>query len=342
MKALLELTLMRVILLLRQPEIVFWAFVFPVMLSVVLGLAFQEGGDWKSRVAVVDSPHASEMLDALEGVDGVEVVSAADDEEASRLLRSGTVDVVLVSEGGITLRFDELRPEAAVAKLRVENALQVVAGREDPIAIDSEATVTTGSRYIDWFVPGLLALSIMSTSVWAVGFSFVDARQKKLIKRFLVTPMSRASFLLSHVLARLALLVFEVSVLLVFAHWALDVPVAGSAIDVFLACAVGALVFAGVGVLLGSRSRTLEGAAGLINLTMMPMGLASGVFFSYERFSEGLQPLIRALPLAPFIDTVRGVMLDGRPLGDFAGAIALQLVWGVVTFLAGLALFRWK
>jgi ABC-type multidrug transport system permease subunit len=343
---------MRLLLLLRQPEIVFWAFVFPIMLSMVLGLAFSAREVQVSRVVVVEGPGSRELLRTLKETERIDVDLLSDEAEIERRLRSGATDVVVAprTEPGTepatgsepVLRFDDTRPEAELARLRVLDALQRAAGREDPLALEQIAEAETGNRYLDWFVPGLLGLSVMSTSIWAVGFAFVEARQRKLIKRFLVTPMHRATYLLAHVLARLVLVLFEVALLLIFARFVLHVPFRGSLAAFLFLCLFGATIFAGLGVLLGSRVRTVEAAAGLINLSMMPMGLASGVFFSYERFNELVHPLIRALPLTALNDSLRAVMLDGRGLSDVIPELLVQLVWGAAAFALGLRIFRWK
>ena len=346
MKALLELTRMRLLLLVRQPEIVFWAFVFPVLLSMVLGLAFRSREGAPSRVGLLEAPATRDAREALAADGALLLLSATEEGELLRRLQAGALDAAVLPDGGeaggLVVRHDPGREASELARLRVADALQRAAGRADPIVVPARQLEGRGARYVDWFVPGLLALSVMSTSVWAVGFAFVEARQKRQLERFLVTPLRRSSFLASFVLARCVLLAFEVGLLLLFARLVLGVPFRGS-YAAFLALALlGGLVFAGIGVLLGSRSRTPESAAGLINLTMMPMGLCSGVFFSVERFSERLQPLIELLPLTAFVDALRAVLLEGAALATLGPEILIQLVWGALAFWLGLALFRWK
>jgi len=340
-RVVLELTRARLLQMVREPEVLFWVFAFPIMLTMVLGLAFRGGGPSDSKIAVVAGPGAEETLAALVRDEQIEA-QVLEREEAQRRLRTGAVDLVVETASGTVLRFDEARDEAVTARLRAEAALQAAAGRTDPLALGHERLTERGSRYIDWLVPGLLGLNLMSTGIWGVGFALADSRQKKLIKRFLVTPMARSSFLLSFVLARLVLLVAEVVVLILFACLVLGVPFRGPLGSFAALCLFGGLAFSGLGVLIGSRARTSEGASGLINLSMMPMGLASGVFFSYERFSEGLQPWIRALPLTALNDALRGVMLEGRSLAAFLPELGVMAAWGLGAFWLGLAIFRWK
>jgi len=105
---------------------------------------------------------------------------------------------------------------------------------------------------------------------------------------------------------------------------------------------VGAMSFAGLGLLTASRARTIEGVSGIMNFVMLPMWIFSGVFFSYARFPDPLQPFIQALPLTPLLDALRSVMTDGAPLSANLGRLALAAAWGVVSFGAALKIFRWN
>lgn len=339
-REIVELTRARFLLMLREPEVLFWVFVFPIMLTVITGLAFRGGGATTSRIAVVDGPGASELCAELER-DGVEVETFDDADRAAAALRSGAVDA-LVDRERRRVELDPARDAAVAARLRAEGALQRLAGRTDPIAIDTVEVRERGSRYVDWLVPGLLGLNLMSTTIWAVGFALVEARQRRLLKRFLVTPMARSSFLASYVLARMIVLVAEVAVLLAVACWIFGVPMRGSLASVALLSVVGALAFSGLAILIGSRARSPEAASGLIYLTMMPMGLSSGVFFSYERFAPALRPVIEALPLTALNDALRATMLEGASLASFGAELAILAAWGVASFLIGLFLFRWQ
>jgi ABC-type multidrug transport system permease subunit len=105
---------------------------------------------------------------------------------------------------------------------------------------------------------------------------------------------------------------------------------------------VGAMTFAGLGLLVASRARTVEGVSGLMNFVMLPMWILSGIFFSTSRFPEAMQPVVQALPLTALNDAFRAVMLDGAGLVGILGEVALTAAWGVAAFLAALALFRWR
>jgi ABC-2 type transport system permease protein len=237
--------------------------------------------------------------------------------------------------------FDETRPESRAARAVVDDALQHAEGRVDPTPVRDQLVTEPGSRYIDFLIPGLLGFNLMSSGLWGVGFVIVDMRVRKLIKRMMATPMSRAHFLLSFVLVRGAFLLGELPVLLCFACWVFHVPIRGSIPLVVGLSVLGSLMFAGLGLLLGSRAQNTHTVAGLVNLLTLPMMVTSGVFFSAGRFPDALQPVIRLLPLTAVIDAIRAVMLDGAGLAAVTTQIAIIAAWGLISFLVALRLFRW-
>jgi ABC-2 type transport system permease protein len=326
----------------REPEVVFWGFVFPILLAVALGLAFRNRPPDRLSVMVVDGERSAEAVHALSDSPLLRARTGTE-EEAAQALRLGKVEVVVVpSASGYEYRLDPSRPEALVARARVDDGLQRAAGRKDAVAT-REATVTEpGGRYIDFLVPGIIGMNLMSAGMWGMGFVLVDMRIKKLLKRLLATPLRRADFLLAQMTTRTFLTFVEVSLVLLFARLAFHVPVRGSVGAVLFVGLVGALVFSGLGLLVGSRATRIEAVTGLMNLVMVPMFIASGIFFSSDRFPDALQPLVRALPLTALNDALRAVILEGATLASQGPRLLLLAAWGVVSFLAGLRLFRWS
>ncbi len=199
------------------------------------------------------------------------------------------------------------------------------------------ASSEPGARYIDFLIPGLLGMNLMNSGMWGIGFALVDMRQRKLLKRFVATPMRRTDFLLALASSRLMLMLIEVGLLLGFGILFFHMRVEGSWLAIVLLGALGAISFGGIGLLTASRAQKIESVSGLINLVMMPMWIFSGVFFSYERFPAVLQPLIRALPLTALNDALRAIILQGAPLAAQAGHLAVLVAWMAISFLLALA-----
>ena len=338
---LVELTLARFREFLREPEAVFWVFAFPVIMTCALGIAFRSRGEEPVIVGVVEQAGADELGAALERAGGFTVRRIAPD-EVDRAVRDGRAPVVVVPGPTPEYRFDRARAESQVARLAVDAALQRAAGRADAFAPLERPVETVGSRYIDWLVPGLLGMNIMGTGLWGVGFSIVQARTKKLLKRLVATPMSKAHYLMSHVFSRLMFLSLEVVVIVGFAWLFFGVAVHGSLAALAALSLLGALAFGGLGLLLASRARTIEAVSGLMNLVMLPMWVLSGVFFASTNFPDAMQPFIHALPLTALNDALRAVVNEGLSLTALGKEIAVLLSWGLVSFVLSLKLFRWQ
>jgi ABC-type multidrug transport system permease subunit len=345
-----QLSLMRWRIFFREPSALFWTYGFPVVLALTLGVAFRNRPPEPVEVAVEASPGCESWRAALVTNSQVHV-RWLNAKEAHEALRSGKVSVVVgrqtsnsrpaVGEARV-YQFDPTRPESRIARAIVDDVLQRAEGRADVMAVRDQLVTEPGSRYIDFLIPGLLGFNLMQSGLWGVGFVIVDMRVRKLIKRMMATPVSRAHFLLSFVLVRGLFLLGELPVLLCFAYWAFHVPIRGSVLLIAGLCVLGSLMFAGMGLLIGSRAQNTHTVAGLVNAVTLPMLVTSGVFFSAARFPEVIQPIIRLLPLTALIEAVRTVMLDGAGIVGVAGQVWIMLGWGLISFVIALRIFRWQ
>lgn len=355
--ALMELTRARVLEFVREPEAVFWVFVFPVLMAVALGIAFrsQNGGRTPVALLAAGAPEARAELEAKLRASPLLEVKLLDDEAASLALRKTRVEVIVALDAGaaetaaeagsppaLTYSYDGARAEGRAARLLVDDVVQRAWGRADTLASRDENTPRRGARYIDFLIPGLIGLNLMGSGLWGIGFSVVIARTNKLLKRLAATPMRRGDYLLSIALSRLAFLGLEVLAIAGAGRLLFGVEVAGSIVALGLVSLLGALSFGGIGLLVAARPRTMEAVSGWMNLVQLPMWLLSGTFFSYERFPEFALPFIRALPLTALNDALRGIMNDGLGLGALWAPVLILLAWGVVGFGVAVRIFRWQ
>src|SRR5689334_287867 len=338
---LVELTLARFREFLREPEAIFWVFAFPLVMTCALGIAFRSRGSDPVIAGVVDQAGADQIVTALEH-NGRFTIRRIPPGEADRALRDGRAPVLIVPGTPPTYRFDEARAESQVARLAVDAALQRGAGRQDAFAPVEQPIDVVGSRYIDWLVPGLLGMNIMGTGMWSVGFTIVTARSKKLLKRLVATPMAKSDYLLAIVFSRLATLSLEVVIIVSFAWIVFGVAVHGHLWALAFLALLGAVAFGGLGLLVASRARTIEAVSGLMNLVMVPMWVLSGVFFASTNFPDVMQPFIRILPLTALNDALRAIINEGRSLTAIGPQILTLMMWGSISFLLSLKLFRWQ
>jgi ABC-2 type transport system permease protein len=339
--AIIELVAVRTKEFVRESEALFWVFGFPLILALALGFAFREKPPDRVPVAIVAGPNAQQRLAALQK-SPVLMPSIMSEHDARNALRRGKVSLLIEGTDTVLFRFDATRPDAQSARREADDALQTAAGRRNVIATREERVHEQGARYIDFLIPGLLGMNLMGTGMWSMGFTIANARMKKLLKRFIATPMRKTDFLLAQFLSRLIWLLIEVTVLVVFAWLVFGVRVNGSILLLAILCIIGGFSFSGIGLLTASRARTIEAVSGLMNVIMMPMWICSGVFFSYERFPDSVKPFIRLLPLTLLNDALRAVINDAAGLTQIAGKLALLAAWGLVTFIIGLKVFRWQ
>jgi ABC-2 type transport system permease protein len=336
--SLYQLTMVRLRLFLREPEAIFWIFVFPILLAVGLGIAF------RNRPADVFQVGATtaQLTQALAADKGL-TAATMNEADGTRALAAGSI-LLLVNKtpDGVSYEYDETNPDARTARMVADRAIQTAAGRREAVHVENQLVHETGSRYIDFVVPGLLGMNLMGSAIWGMGFSIVESRQKKLLKRLVASPMPRWQYLLSYLLSRLSMLVIEVVGFLGFARLVFGVPFRGSMWQLGLLCVLTSLAFSALGLLVASRAKTMEAASGLMNLVMLPMWILSGVFFSATRFPAVIQPVVRALPLTAAIEALRGNMLQGTNLGQQTAQIGILLAWLIVAFAVSLRIFRWR
>src|SRR6266436_6480754 len=356
----------RILELKREPEVVFWVFIFPLLLAAGLGIAFRNKPADVTSVVVIAGDGAQKTLAMLQSSadrsssdkrssdksssykspsekDSTIRATVLDRDAALNAFHVGKYDLAIEanSDGSYTYYYDPARPESVLSRAEIDAALQSAAGRKDAVTTSSKSSSEPGSRYIDFLIPGLLGMNLMNSGMWGVGFALVEMRQRKLLKRFVATPMRRSDFLLALTSSRLVLMIAELGLLLGFGIFVFHMRVAGSWLAIVLLGALGAAAFAGLGLLTASRAQKIESVSGLINLVMMPMWVFSGVFFSYERFPAAVQPFIKALPLTALNDALRATILEGASLASQSGRLLVLVLWGGISFALALRWFRW-
>jgi ABC-2 type transport system permease protein len=329
----------------REPEVIFWVVLFPVLLALGLGIAFRNKPADTTTIAIVESERAQAVLNSIQQSPSHAMIHAQvlSRDAALKGLRLGKFDLVVVptGAGGFEYRYDPARQESVLSHAEVDDVLQSAAGRKDLLTTSVVATSEPGSRYIDFLIPGLIGMNLMNSGMWGVGFALVEMRQRKLLKRFVATPMRRSDFLLALMSSRLVLMFIEVGLLLLFGVLFFHMRVLGSVASILLLGAIGSIAFGGLGLLTASRAQKIESISGLMNAVMMPMWIFSGVFFSYERFPAIIHPFIKALPLTALNDALRASILEGTPLMHQWGRLLVLLLWGGVSFVLAVRWFRW-
>lgn len=349
---------------LREPGILFWSLAFPILMAWVLGIAFTKKGETVETIACITSPAEVTALDTLlyemgehshTGPDKHEVFRKTIENKLGKLtfrfvrvssdsailmLKRGETSLIVLEQGdSLAYRFD---PQSTEARYTYAMLSSLIHG-ERLAGANQEVTVLTqlGTRYVDFLIPGLLALGVMNGFLWGIGYSLIEIRTKKLLRRMVAAPMKKWHFIFAHFTARFSLSAFEAIVLYVFSWWYFGIQIQGSLAAFLLVFLAGSFCFGGIALLMASRTASSRVGNALINLITMPMMILSGVFFSYHNFPEAVIPVIRKLPLTLLADSLRSIMTEGTGISDNLPAVIILLVTGLVFFVTGIRIYRW-
>ncbi len=359
--------------IIREPGVLFWGILFPILMSLGLGIAFTKKADVVRKVAVMNAFEKSVNLrdtGIIYGFlnDKCEKNTPGDKltyrwkyvikddklgnsvflfyemgwDEAIKLLKRGTINVVLLeNKGSAEYHFDPMNPDAQLTFLKLENIIG--AGEVKSITGNSEIKplTVTGTRYIDFLVPGLISMGVMMSCMWGISYGLIEKRSKKLLRRLVATPMKKSHFLIALMTVRITMNFIESFVLFVFALFAFKMTIQGDITALILMFIAGNIAFAGIAVFVSSNTSNTEVGNGLINFVVFPMMVLSGIFFSYQNFPDWSLPVIRMLPLSMLTDGIRSIFNEGAGYHEVTVPILILTTTGVAFFTAGLKVFKW-
>jgi ABC-2 type transport system permease protein len=342
-KSLIQLILVNFKTFFREPAILFWAVLFPIIMAWVLGVAFSNKGE-SLRTVYVIGESAPEKITG-EKVMGEETGNAyrikfqpSSEEEAIRAVKRGLTTLFIEVKGdSLIYHFDPLNSDAQLTHLILERGIGDVDTKNTAI----DPLQTKGTRYIDFLIPGMIALGIMNACIWGIGWSLIENRMKKLLRRMVATPLKKPIFFTAQMFTRIILGAFETILLILFAWLYFGISITGS-IPAFIAVFLsGIFAFAGIAILMASRTSKTEVANGLVNAVTLPMMILSGIFFNYHNFPDWAIPIIQALPLTLVADSIRAIFIEGAGFIDVLRPVVILCGIGLVTFTFGLRVFKW-
>ena len=358
--------------IIREPGVLFWGILFPILMSAGLGLAFTKKADVTRKIAVItnsegpqnltESKVINEFLQKCEKNPSYEqgewhwkytifneklgnsifLFYSMKWEEAMMLLKRGTINVLLAGKNdSVEYHFDPMNSDAELTYLKISHAL----GKGEIAEIETNSEIrpltVTGTRYIDFLVPGLITMGVMMSCMWGISYGIIEKRSKKLLRRLVATPMKKSHFLIALITVRIIMNLIESSVLLIFALFAFNLTVQGDVSALIMLYLAGNIAFAGLAVLISSHTSNTEVGNGLINFVVMPMMVLSGIFFSYQNFPDWSLGVIRNLPLTMLTDGVRSIFNEGAGYPQVALPILILSSIGVIFFTVGLKIFKW-
>ena len=354
----LTLTVASLKMYFRDRQALFWSLLLPLMFMIIFGL-MNFGSLGRVDLGVVDLADNSVsqgVLSALEEIEALAVSHESDRESARAAVEQGNRDLVLVIPAGfgpsdeplaLEVLFNEARAresEVGFTVLRhVFDELSFsMTDAQRLFVIDPTPAGDRNLRYIDFLMPGIVAMSIMQMGLFSVAFAFVQLKRQGILRRLLATPMRPASFIFAYVVTRLTVSILQTGVLVGVAVLFFDVQIAGNVFAIFLLALIGGAVFIGLGFAVSGWARSEETAAPIANVIALPMIFLSGVFFPREAMPDILETVTEYLPLTYLADSLRSVSVDGAALSSQWVGLAGLAVWLVVTYVAAVKLFRWE
>jgi ABC-2 type transport system permease protein len=348
----------------REPGIIFWALVFPILMAWGLGLAFTKKSEVKKDISIIESKTGANTefrnillkyatKDSSKGMARFNVRTGSEKtgftifrfipdtwSDAEKRLKQGSVILILEEKDGkLFYHYDPLNTEAQLTFMQVSALINK--GIPDEPAAEIKPLTQKGTRYIDFLIPGLIAMNIMMSVMWGISYSLIEKRSKKLLRRMIATPMRKSDFMVAQLVTRLVLCFIEASVLFIFAWFFFHISIEGSFAALLVLYLAGMMCFTGIAILTSSRTANTQVGNGLINVVIMPMMILSGIFFSYHNFPDAFVAVIQKLPLTLLADGMRSIFIEGAGFHEvYMSTIILALV-GVATFFAGLKIYKW-
>ena len=359
--------------IIREPGVLFWGILFPILMSAGLGIAFSKKADTIRKIAII-SPMGQNLPEYESGIladfllnecepnssliqdnwkwrymdkddklgNSTFLFYCLDWDEGIRLLKRGTVNVLLREQDNyVEYHFDPMNSDAELTYRKLRNlfgemSLATVRGNSEIIPL-----ALKGTRYIDFLIPGLIAMGVMMSCMWGISYGLIEKRSKKLLRRLVATPMKKSHFLIALMTVRIIMNFFESMILVIFALVAFKMSVQGSISALILVFLAGNVAFAGIAVFVSSHTSNTEVGNGLINFVVFPMMVLSGIFFSYHNFPDWSIPVIQKLPLTTLADGLRSIFNEGAGYNDVTGPIIILMATGALFFSIGLKIFKW-
>lgn len=330
----------------REPSAFFWVMFMPLLWMLALGFTFSKpkpetyGIGWLSPVT--PSAWTAELHTTL-AQDPMTLLKEGSVEQLQTKMMRGEIALVLQATADQKIRYqlDQTNPEAVRAQKYVDDLLQRASGRQDVITSQSDTITVEGGRYVDFLIPGLLGLSIMTTSLHGIGMTIVSNRKENLLKRYLATPLRAYEYIVSHLIGRMLILSIEFAVVMITGFIIFQFKIYGGYGSFIAFTILGAGAFTSIALLCASRTRSTPMIAGLTNLISLPMMLLSGVFFSKNNFPEWLRAVTDYLPLTALNDGLRKIALEGMSLAQIGFEIAVLSCYLIVPAVLSTRLFKW-
>ena len=336
----------------RNRGAIFWNLLFPAIFIVIFGMVF--GGDQSIVIDVgvtgADSAYRQQVTGAFDGSESFDLSDSSDRTELFAELNDGDLDAVVdfgeVGSDGlppVTVHYNQANgPTADIVNSVIQQVLMGVAQAESPLAVTLEPVNSRDVSFIEFFVPGIIAMSLMNSGMIGLSTTFTTWRERGILRRMRLTPFPLPSFLLARILSQVAVAFAQTVILIGLAAILFDYRPTGNIFVVTVGILVVSLTFLALGFAVSAVARTTESAAGIANLIVFPMLFLSGVFFETDSAPEWLQPITNLLPLRFAVEALRQPMTNGAGFGEIWQELLALGIYFVAAILFAVRFFRWE
>ncbi|MBO8172104.1 MAG: ABC transporter permease [Bacillaceae bacterium] len=371
MKAYIQLTMAQLRIFMRNRQVIFFSLLFPVLLMVMLGSFVGDSGVSLSGLIVDqdESQASGQLIASLEQQGIAEVGQSADLEEALDLLEKGEHQFVLVipdnydetvmawqkqgetgpvpDPASLTVYYDETN--MVTSQLGLVAVRQVIDGisknltdYQPALVMEQKPVESLGLQYIDFLVPGIVAMMIMSNNLNGVAGQIAAWRERGILRRMQSTPLRASTFISAQITARLLLNGFQAVIVLLIGFLFFDTQVRGSWLLLLLFVILGTLTFIAMGFIIAGLARTPESAGPIAGMISFPMLFLGGVFFPISSMPSFLQAMVKTLPISHLSTALRQVMNVGADLVALWPQALVLFGWMIVSFLVASYTFKWE
>ncbi|MFS1517340.1 ABC transporter permease [Bacillus sp. SCS-151] len=366
MKAYWQLTLAQLRIFARNRQVLFWTLFFPVFLMLMLGSFLGSGNSISLSLAIIDeekSESSREFIAVFENNETIQLEQDITEEDALDLLKKGDFQLVVIIPEGFSESMTEVNEDGPVFQIPVyynetnfavsQIGLTLVDSVVDGISkqmVDYHPVVVTEAQgvealdlqYIDFLVPGIVAMMIMSNNMNGVAGQISAWRERGILRRMQGTTLKASTFIAAQITARLLLNGLQAMIVLIIGNIVFDVQVSGSWLNLTLFVILGTLAFMAIGFIIAGIAKTPESAAPIAGFLSFPMLFLGGVFFPINNMPDFLQPVVKLLPISHLSTALREIMNVGASLTTMWLEAIILIGWLIGAFIVASFTFKWE
>jgi ABC-2 type transport system permease protein len=344
----------------RDKTALFFTFAFPVIFILIFGLVFSNSDNFNTTIGLVNNNNSQisqGISQAFHGISAFTVKEGTLEDELAALKKGDRSAVIAVPDNlqasiasgqpaEITVYYDPSQTTVSqvvmpIISRTIDAVDKQITLNKSVLVVKEESIQSRAFSYVDYLIPGIIAMSIMMTGLYCA-LPLIQQREKKILKRLGAMPVRRSALIYSQVAFRLVLAVMQTALLIAIAYLVFHVSVVGNWFVLAGFVVLGTLAFVCLGYLVASFVRTEEGALPVVQLIQFPMLFLSGIFFPVDALPNFMKPVLQALPLSYLGDSFRQVMVDSAPFHALSIDAIVLVGWVAVCMVLSIKFFRWE